>query len=169
MIKLSIERLTMESDTIVYGEVKTIQSLWSLDGSIILTVVTLRVHGILKGNVINNQVLIQYPGGEVGDIGFKQEDMPYFHVDEKVIVFLKSIKDVMNIKHSPTIAQNIFQAFSVFGAAQGKYSINKNQIARKWGYSLLDKEVDKDNELTLSELKTRVEVIVKTDLKKRQK
>ena len=169
MIKLSLERLTMDSDAIVYGEVKTIQSQWSIDGSIILTVVTLQVHGILKGNVINDQVLIQYPGGKVGDISLQVEDTPSFQMDEKVIVFLKSIRDVMDIKHSPIIALNIFQAFSVFGAAQGKYSIDNNQIARKWGYSLLDKEGDKDNVLTLLELEARVKVIVKEDLKKRKK
>lgn len=165
MIKLSLEKLTMDADAIVYGEVKTIQSQWSMDRSIILTIVTLQIHNIFKGNFINNQVLIQYPGGKVGDISLQVEDTPSFQMDEKVIVFLKSIKDIMNIKHSPTIALNIFQAFSVYGAAQGKYSIDNNRIARKWGYSLLGNEHDKDNELTLSELETRIKVRVKKDFK----
>ena len=169
MIKLSLKRLCIGADAIIFGEVKKIQSQWSMDGSIILTIVTLQIHETLKGKIYTNQVLIQYPGGEVGDISLKVSDMPTFQTNEKVLVFLKFIKNVKDIKHSPVIALSIFQPFSVFGAAQGKYSIDSRGIARKDGYTLISKEGEPDKSLHLSNLKAQIRKFLQNDSKKREK
>jgi len=169
MIKLSLKKLCIGADAIIFGEVKEIQSQWSLDGSIILTIVTLQIHETLKGKIYTDQVLIQYPGGEVGDLALQVEDTPSFRMDEEVLVFLKFIKNVKNIKHSPVIALSIFQPFSVFGAAQGKYSIDSRGIARKNGYTLVSKEKESDRSLHLSNLKAKIRNFLQNNSKKREK
>jgi len=169
MIKLSLKKLCLGADAIILGEIKEIQSQWSLDGSIILTIVTLQIHEILKGKIYTNQVLIQYPGGEVGDLALQVEDTPSFRMDEEVLVFLKFIKNVKDMKHSPVIALSIFQPFSVFGAAQGKYSIDNYGIAHKSGYTLIPKEKEPDKSLHLSNLKVIIRNFLQKSSKKREK
>jgi len=169
MIKLSLRKLTVEADAIILGKVKDTQSQWSVDKSVILTIVTLQVNEILKGKIDSNEVLLQYPGGEVGDIGLKASDMPTFQRNELVLVFLKSISDFQNTKHSPVITQNLFPAFSIIGAAQGKYSIDIDGIARKSDYNLISKDSQSDIELPLETLKAKIIRIIKQDQKKKEK
>lgn len=156
MVKLSLERLSLDSDTIVLGNVDDIACQWSMDRSAIVTVVTLRIQTVIKGEVLRNQILIQYPGGEVGDIGLKVSDMPEFQLGERVLVFLKSISKIEDAQNSPLIALNFWPAFTVFGAAQGKYSVDDNGVARKDGYSLVSKEADPDRSFFLEDLLTRI-------------
>ena len=170
MIKLPLKQLTQTANIIILGEVENIRCEWSLNKEIILTVTTLRIKEVWKGHTRYSRVFIQAPGGTIGDLSLKVSDVPVFQKGEEVLVFLKTIDDVLNLRNSFSVSLNYFPSYSVFGSAQGKYSIDKNSIARKWGYSLLnkDKEFDTDNGLTLSELEARIKVIVKDDLKKRQ-
>lgn len=169
MIKLPLHRLTQASDIIILGNVEDVRCEWSLNKEIILTVTTLKIKEVWKGQVRNSRVFIQTPGGTVGDLGLRVSDVPVFQKGENVLVFLKTIENVMFLQNSFSVSLNYLPSFSVFGKAQGKYSIDKNMNAQKWGYLLLDKGVDKDNVLTLSELEARIKVIVKNDLKKKQK
>lgn len=107
MVKLSLQRLTVGSDAIILGEVENIQCEWSLDRQIILSVVTLQIHEILKGDFSSSKIFIQYPGGTVGEISLKITDMPSFFREEKVLVFLKSITDMTDMKNSPLVTLNI--------------------------------------------------------------
>lgn len=169
MIKLSLEKLTIGADAIILGEVKNIQCQWSMDRSIILTISTLQIHEILKGNVNNNQVLVQHPGGEVGDLGLKVSDMPSFQPNEMVLVFLRSITDITNTRHSPIITLNFLPVFSIFGAAQGKYSIDSNRIAHKSGYDLMSGDPESDKALPLTDLKAMIKSILKKQSEEREK
>jgi len=169
MIKLSLHRLTIEADAIILGEVENIRCEWSLDKQIILSVVTLRIHEILKGDFYNTKIFIQYPGGTLGDISLKVSDMPTFQSNEKVLVFLKSIADMANTKNSLIVTLNIFPAFEVFGNAQGKYFIDANGIAQKSGYNLFAKDDESDKALSLSELKASIRNILKQHSKEREK
>lgn len=169
MIKLSLKELTIGADAIVLGEVREIQSQWSMDGSVILTIVTLQIHETLKGKINNNQILIQHPGGEVGDIGLKVSDMPSFQLKERVLVFLKPITNLTNTKHSPIVCLNIFPAFNTFGAAQGKYSIDKDGMAHKSGYVLVSRDDERGVSIHLADLKSRIKSILQQDLKKRER
>ena len=169
MIKLPLQRLAQASDVIILGNVEDIRCEWSLNKEIILTVTTLKIKEVWKDQVRNSRVFIQTPGGTIGDLTLRVSDVPVFQKGEDVLVFLKKIENVMFLQNSFSVSLNYLPSFSVFGRAQGKYSIDKNMNARKWGYLLLDKEADKDNELTLFELEARIKVIVKNDLKKKQK
>jgi len=169
MIKLSLERLSMDSDTIVLGEVKDIESQWSMDKSTIVTIVTLKILDVIKGEFHRNQILIQYPGGEIGDIGLKVSDMPDFYLRERTLVFLRSLMDINDAQNSLLVAMNFWPAFTVFGAAQGKYSVDNKGIARKGGYSLISKEPDSDRTLSLEDLITRIRKSIRQNFPKKKK
>jgi len=168
MIKLPLERLTLSADIIILGDVEDVRYEWSLNKEIIQTVTTLKIKEVWKGKVRYSRIFVQTPGGTIGDLSLKVSDVPVFQKGEETLVFLKRVDDVMNLQNSFSVSLNYLPSFSVFGQAQGKYSIDRNMTARKEGYSILDKGENKDNVLTLSELETRIKVMVKNDLKKRQ-
>ena len=169
MVKLSLQRLTIGSDAIILGEVENIQCQWSLDGQIILSVVTLQIHEILKGNFSSSKIFIQNPGGTVGEISLNVTDMPSFIRKEKVLVFLKSITDMSDMKNSPLVTLNILPAFTVFGNAQGKYFIDAKAIAKRSGYYSIDQDEDPDRTLSLTELKARIRSILKHQSEERER
>lgn len=169
MIKMSIEKLSLESDVIVVGEVKEIQCQWSMDKSTIMTIVTLQIQDVIKGGVDRNQILFQFPGGKIGDIGLKVSDMPTFYLHERILIFLKSIIDTQSEKNSPYVAMNFWPAYSINGAAQGKYSIDNKQIARKEGYNLISNEPDSDKTLSLFDLLTRIRKNLRQNSVKKKK
>lgn len=169
MIKLSLQRLTIGSDAIILGEVENIQCEWSLDRQIILSVATLQIHEILKGDFSSSKIFIQYPGGTVGEISLKVTDMPSFYRKEKVLVFLKSITDMTDMNNSPLVAFNILPAFKVFGNAQGKYFIDAKAMAKRSGYYSIAQDGDPDRTLSLTELKARIKSILKHQSEEREK
>ena len=169
MVKLPLIQLVQDADVIILGDVENIRCEWSLNKKIILTVTTLRIKEIWKGNVRDSRVFIQTYGGTIGDLTLDVSGVSVYQEGEEVLVFLKTIDDVLHLENSFSVSLNFLPSFSVFGRAQGKYSIDNNTIARKWGYSLLDKDVDTVNVLTLSELEVRIKLIVKDDLKKKRK
>jgi hypothetical protein len=161
MVKLSLESLSHDSDAVVLGKVEDIACQWSMDRSAIVTVVTMRIQSVIKGELLQSHILIQYPGGEVGDIGLRVSDMPEFRCGEQALVFLKSISKIDDAQNSPFIAMNFWPAYTVFGAAQGKYSVDDNGVARKKGYSLISDEPDPDRALVLENLMTRIRKIIR--------
>ena len=168
MIKLPLHRLVHTADVIILGDVDNIRFEWSLNKEIIYTITTLRIKEVWKGNILYPEIIIQTPGGTIGDLNLKVSDTPVFQKGEEVLVFLKKIDDFSNIGNSFTVSLNYATSFSVFGGAQGKYSIDQNKMSRKSGYSLLDKEVDKDWVLPLSDLKARIKACLKNDLLKKK-
>lgn len=159
MIKLTLEQLVQRSDAIILGKVKEIECQWSMDQSVILTVVSIQVHEILAGEITNSQILVQYPGGEVGDIGLKVSDMPTFHPNEIVLLFLKKLANPLDIQNSPIITLNLYPAFNVVGQAQGKYFIDSEGWAHKSGYIIYPGHDNRDESIHVNELKERIRVI----------
>ena len=169
MVKLSLQRLTVGSDAIILGEVENIQCQWSLDRQIILSVVTLQIYEILKGNLSSSKIFIQYPGGTVGEISLKVTDMPSFFKKEKALVFLKSVTDMTDMKNSPLVTLNILPAFKVFGNAQGKYFIDAKAMAKRSGYYSIDQDEGPERTLSLTELKARIKSILMHQSEEREK
>jgi len=157
MIKLSLERLSRRADAIIEGMVVDVSSEWSLDHSIIQTVVTLQVQDIAKGDIADSQVLVQYPGGEIGDIGLKVADMPTFQRNEKVLVFMISLIKRPDPKYPQTVWQSPWPAFHILGGAQGKFSIDSHGMARRDGYGLVPAEIDPDAVLPLESLRQKIQ------------
>jgi hypothetical protein len=156
MIKLSLERLSRRADVIIEGVVEDVSSEWSLDHSIIQTVVTLQVQDIAKGHLTDPRILIQFPGGEIGDIGLKVADMPTFQRNEKVLVFMRFLIKRPDPKYPQTVWQSPWPAFHILGGAQGKYSIDSHGMARRDGYELVPGETDPDAVLPLESLRQKI-------------
>lgn len=110
MIPFTIDEMVAESESVVQGRVVSMNSHW-LDGtgSIIVTDVLFAVDEVWMGNQSpGDQLTLQVAGGEVGEIGMRQEHAPQFRVDEEAVVFLWTRPD---------------GRLEVFNAEQGKYTV----------------------------------------------
>ena len=110
MIPFTIDEMVAESESVVQGRVVSMNSHW-LDGqgSIIVTDVAFAVDEVWMGNQSpGDQLTLQVAGGEVGEIGMRQEHAPQFRIDEEAVVFLWTRPD---------------GRLDVFNAEQGKYTV----------------------------------------------
>lgn len=67
-IRVSLEDLVAENETIVVGEVLGARSYWNEAGTFILTDVRMAVSEVLKGSVAAREITVTVPGGRVGDL-----------------------------------------------------------------------------------------------------
>ena len=141
MVGMSTEELTLSSDTVITGQVEDVKSQWSKDGKTIVTNVSIIPSQVLRGNAVGQKVVLEYEGGEVGDIGLKVSDMPAFIKGENVLLFLKEGKS----KANGTV-------HNVVGKAQGAYKVNPNGVASKKGFSAVGKRNIIDNDMPVDVL-----------------
>jgi len=162
MIKVSFEHLTLKADLIVLGEVEEISCEWNRDRTMIYSLALIRVDETVKGRVNRNHVLIQYPGGEIGDIGLKVSDASSFYRGEKVILFLKQIKDIRKTLHTPSVSSGFVPSFKVVEKFQGKFTILPDQMVRRARITAFEDKGDDLNTLSIVELKGKIQTILKT-------
>lgn len=110
VLQRSVEEMTHDSKTILYGTCTRIESLWDEKHERIHTEVHVQAEGYLKG-AQGSQLTITIPGGRVDNIMYEVSDMPSFTEGEEFVAFLS--------KHSS--GRNL-----VTGAVQGKLKIYKN-------------------------------------------
>lgn len=91
MLKISLDDLTTESDSIVIGTVEKSVSSWNEDCSAIYTTVTVLVEDDIKGGNSQNSVTIIVPGGEVDGITQTVSDTPSFETGEQAFFFLSDL------------------------------------------------------------------------------
>lgn len=137
---LSTEELTKASDLVIVGKVEDIEAQWSKDGRTIFTSAYIVIDNVIKGTAQAN-IMIEYEGGEIGDIGLKVSDESALLKGEKVILFLKSGK-----------SKKDGVAYNIVGKGQGKYVIDVYGIARKRGFSIVGREENIDNNIPVDEL-----------------
>jgi hypothetical protein len=137
---LSTEELTKESEMVVIGEVKDVQSHWSNDGTTIFSSAAVVVYEIIKGRA-NHDIVVEYEGGEVGEIGLKVSDVEPLKKGEKVLLFLKTGKSKKD--------GNIY---NIIGKSQGKYTIGEDGIARRGGFTTVSGEEVVDNNIPTEKL-----------------
>lgn len=113
LIQKDLSEMVYEADSILVGKVIKMESRWTEDKGTIVTDVTIVVESYLKNPISTKEVVIQIPGGEVGEIGLKVSDVPSFRVDEEVLIFLK--KDTM-------------ASWVTYHGAQGKYTIKDGMV-----------------------------------------
>jgi hypothetical protein len=118
------EDLTRNSDLVVAGDVESATAGWSDDGSTIYTAAIVVVTDVIKGQSARRKIEVDYPGGEVGDIGLRVSDEPGMVKGEKVLLFLK---------HGTGPGDS--HKYHLVGKGQGKYSIGPDGVARKKGFS----------------------------------
>jgi len=93
IIQMSLPELVSQSDVIVRGEVTTTECRWvhCPYGRIIVTDVTVAVGEPLMGSLDQPEVVIEVPGGVVGDLGLRVADAPQFTVNEEIMAFLSPV------------------------------------------------------------------------------
>src|SRR4030067_3455281 len=75
---ISTEDLTKASDVVIEGEVIESKADWSNDGKTIFTKAIISESMILKGRITHTEIIVEYDGGEIGDIGLKVSDVTPF-------------------------------------------------------------------------------------------
>ena len=110
MQKISVEDLTKEADVIVIGDVKEVESVWSLPT--IYTYSTLSAEKYIKGGEGQERLTIITQGGSKWGLTVWVEDTPVFTKNEKVLVFLKKAG----------------HEYSVAGWVQGKYIVENEEV-----------------------------------------
>lgn len=141
MIGLSTEELTRASEAVIRGEVEDVKAQWSEDGSTIYSSASIIIDDVIKGEIAQEKIIVEYEGGEVGDISLRVSDVSPLKKGETVILFLKSGK-----------SKEVGVVHNIVGKAQGKYVIGKDGIARKSEFSIVSGEGLVDDNIPLDEL-----------------
>lgn len=85
---MSLEEITGRAEVIVLGMVESAEGAWSEDGRIIVTRSTVSVERALKGGP-RAQVIVETPGGRVGDQAMIASGAPVFRAGDRVVLFLE--------------------------------------------------------------------------------
>ena len=142
MFALSTEKLTEESSLVIKGEVEKVDTYWASDKNAIVSWASVRVLEVVKGAVSSQTIAVEFPGGEVDGVGYKESDVAPLETGEKVLLFLKQ-----------EISRRDGSAIYVMvGAGQGKYTIDENGIARKQGFSVINGDGVIDNDMAVGRL-----------------
>ena len=85
---MDLKEITAQADVIVLGSIESVESGWSDDGRIIVTRATLSVERTFKGGP-RARVVVETPGGKVGDLAMVASGAPVFHAGERLVLFLE--------------------------------------------------------------------------------
>ena len=90
LIPISNKELIRKSLDVIHGIVTEVRSDWNEDHSTIYTYVRIDVLQVFKGEP-RDEIVIQIPGGSLGNIGSEVEDTPHLREGMEVIIhtFLK--------------------------------------------------------------------------------
>lgn len=135
MIPLSTTQLRQDADVVVIGQVMELKSYWDNEETVIFTRARLKLDKMISGSLPVPEVIVEYPGGTVGEMTMGCSDQPSFQVGERVLVFLKA---------QPSFNEERFssqECYQVIGAAQGVYHIDNHHIARKGGFSIFEPDL----------------------------
>jgi len=123
VLKISVEQMTLASDTIAHGVVVSARAE-TINGNArhIRTVVTIDVKRLLKGQPGTKTLRLELPGGRVGDWAMKIPGMPTFAPGEEVFIFLE--KTATN--------------WALTGLSQGKFSVHTDNQGNKTVKRTLD-------------------------------
>ncbi|NTX04028.1 hypothetical protein HUA74_14250 [Myxococcus sp. CA051A] len=113
-LRVDLSQLSRDSDAVIHGVVRRVESRWSGDGRRIVTDVEVEVKEPLKGQP-GGTVLVTQPGGQVGDIGQVVHGLASFKTGEEVVIFLR---------------KRGTQAFRLSGQAQGKYQVVREEAGK---------------------------------------
>lgn len=160
MVGLSTEELTKGSEFIIVGKVESIESMWSKDGKTIISRAHIIINEVIKGEQSKEKITVEYPGGEIGDLGLKVSDIRPLKRGEVMLLFLKSKKDQRR-GDEISLSMGEEEVYQITGNAQGHYTIDHQGVARKGGFSLIQKEDVVDNNIPLNILINKIRGVEK--------
>jgi hypothetical protein len=155
MVGISTEELTRNSHIVVLGTVESVGSYRSADKRMIFSRAEIRVEETAKGGPVAERIAVEYDGGEVGGVGLRVSDMPAFVPNERVILFLKTGSS-RNLQAGQAGGGT---TFNLVGKAQGRYTIDENDVARKGGFALASGQDVVDNNIPYTELINKVKAV----------
>lgn len=114
MMNLSLEQLAAESQSVVHGDVTSVETL--TDGKIIWTVQRLNVKSVLAGLTVGDTIELVTPGGTLpagvrgprGLHGAKAVGVPTFRVGQEVVVFVAPSRGERPFLTVPAFQQGVF-------------------------------------------------------------
>ena len=110
MIRMGIEGLTAENQSVVMGRVLDVQSYWNADGNFILTDVRILVQDVLKGNAKEKEFTITVLGGNVGEITTLVVAGPDLEIGRDYLLFLnpEDLPGAVQVRTVRDLAQGVF-------------------------------------------------------------
>ena len=141
MERLSIEQLTRNAESVVAGRIESMTSKWK--GDIIVTEISMKVTDTIAGAATGEEIIVEYPGGVVGDVGLRVSDVNMPSEGDQVLLFLE------------TTDEN----YITVGRAQGQYFVDAHRdIAHRSGFEVhSDRMLASDEDsLSYQDLLTRV-------------
>ena len=114
MKQVNLAYLVNTATSIYHGTVIDYECHWDKQRQNIFTTVQLSVLESIKEKSSNTPGIKYFiiPGGQVGEVGQKNSNSPIFHIDEKVIVFIK-------------------QGLTLVGEYQGKFQIQEKLVLER--------------------------------------
>ena len=116
ILKMSLQELTADADSIITGQVIETTSQWNAEHTRIYTTVVVSVEDSMKGLAEQKNITITVPGGEVDGIREWVSDTPVFNSGDRTAVFLRHYPDK--------------DIFNVVGGFQGRFLIDGDKIGK---------------------------------------
>jgi hypothetical protein len=114
VLKMSIEKMSLEAVAVIVGDVSDMKSAWTTDQTTIYTTITIKVTQCVAGECPDT-VRIKQRGGTAGEATLYIPGMPKFSQGQKVLLFLDH-----SYEGEPG-------HYSVIGMCQGIFEIEKNE------------------------------------------
>jgi len=122
MVKLSLEDLTLEADSIITGTVVETESQWDTSGGNIYTTVKVAVVDNIKGNDEPDYISIIIPGGQVDGVTQIVSDTPHFEPGQEALLFLNQLP-----WYNLNLGSTVPRFFEMCGNFQGQLKIEGSQ------------------------------------------
>ena len=114
---LGLDQLTILADRVIVGEVLSVESRWDAEHKRIFTNIQVQVAEAWKGGTApGGKVLVQQPGGRVGDIESRVHGLAEFRAGDRAVLFLKGAES----------------ASAVLGLGQGVRPLRFDAAAKTW-------------------------------------
>lgn len=137
MKEASIEKMTKDADLIIVGRVESMDCRWVQNGRMIHTFVTISIENLIKGTLDSKSIIVEVPGGIVGEVAAMPMGEAKFYPKEEILLFLVKNKIIPSA------------TYFVVGLCQGKFRINQKDINNK---NILERDLEG---ITLIEKKGR--------------
>lgn len=115
--ELDLRGLTTNADRIVVGDVVSVKSAWESGRKRIFTNIEVKITETWKGSTPEGgKIIIQQPGGQVGDIEMRVFGLAEFHEGQKAVLFLTGTE----------------KASAVVGLGQGMRPVTYDNKSARW-------------------------------------
>lgn len=116
---IGLERMTKESQNVIYGKVLSSYSVW--EDKSIYTYTTIEIKEVIKGSYRSQKIVVKQMGGTVGYISQIVDGTPKLEIGKEVVLFLRDWKGAYWI-HS--IVLGFFQVYEEKGKVYAVNSLN---------------------------------------------